>query len=153
MSVFCEYTTRTRHVECFCLPQSDEKTRNSSPVVRPQVEKTAEKELVHSIRHNGITLIYPDFLMAINFVKRLRFLSGTEENYEKSPRIASVPGEIRTGHLLNMSQEGYRYANPFGGCGNHNILTAYYYFQRSTNVASSLSNAFKLTEVTHFLTH
>lgn len=65
----------------------------------------------------------------MHFVKRLRFLGGPEENYEKYLRIASVSGEIRSGHLLNTSQEGYR-------SGNHNILTAYEHFRR--NISSEL---------------
>jgi hypothetical protein len=39
---------------------------------------------------------------------------GTEENYETSVRIASVPAEIRTEHIPNTSLERYRYTNLLG---------------------------------------
>lgn len=44
-----------------------------------------------------------------------RHLPGvTEENYEKSVRIATVPAEIWTEHITNTNVERYRYANPLG---------------------------------------
>lgn len=42
-----------------------------------------------------------------------QFLGETEENQKTAMKIAGVPIEIRTQHLLNASLQYYRYTNRF----------------------------------------